>query len=503
MIKLKEKYETLLERVKEIQIIGQIAMLVAWDTEVMMAKGSLEQRSNQQAFLAKLSHSKTTDPEIGKLLKEIKEDPNYESLSFIEKRNIYLIQREYDRETKLPPEFVVEYSKASVISIEKWKEAREENSFSSFQPHLEKMLELSKQYANYLNPDLHPYDVLLDIYEPGMTMEKYNEIFNPLKKATVELINKCKNATKQPEKTLVKRKVSLDIQEELSQNVMIILDYDLDRGRLDTSTHPFSSGSYDDVRITTRYNENEFTSSFFAVMHEAGHGCYEQNHAKELRYQPVGNYCSSGLHESQSRFYENIIGRSKSFWMFYLPKFKEITGDIFTDINYDDFLLSINRVEPSLIRVEADEVTYNLHIILRFELERDLFEDKIKITDLPQLWKNKMKEMLGITVETDSDGVLQDIHWSGGMFGYFPTYSLGNVYGAQFFAKLIQDIPDWNIQLEKGNVSVLTNWLKKNVQEKGNLYDPPELLKEVTGNYPSPQYLIDFLNKKYSEIYGF
>jgi carboxypeptidase Taq len=500
---LKEKYDELLSRMKEIQVIGEIAQLVGWDTEVMMAKGSVEQRSNQQAFIAKLSHSKITDPEIGNLLKEIQEDPNYNNMSYIEKRNIYLIQRDYDRETKLPPEFVAELTKATVISMETWKEARKENNFSLFQPHLEKMLELSKQYANYLNPDLHPYDVLLDLYEPGMTMERYNEIFNPLKEATVELISKYQNAERKPDKSLILRKVPLDIQDKLAQDAMALLDYDLNRGRLDTSAHPFSSGAYDDVRITTRYFEDNFAGSFFAVMHEAGHGCYEQNYDKELKYQPVGNFCSSGIHESQSRFYENVIGRSKSFWFYYLHKFKEVTGEIFADVDYENFLLAINRVEPSLIRVEADEVTYNLHIILRFELERDLFEDKIIVADLPQIWKDKMKETLGVTVETDSDGVMQDIHWSGGMFGYFPTYSMGNVYGAQFFAKLIQDIPDWSIQLEKGNVSVLTNWLKKNVQEKGNLYDPPELLKEVTGEYPSPQYLIDFLNKKYSEIYGF
>ncbi|MHA2357465.1 MAG: carboxypeptidase M32 [Candidatus Heimdallarchaeaceae archaeon] len=500
---MKEKYDELLSRMKEIQVIGEIAQLVGWDTEVMMAKGSVEQRSNQQAFIAKLSHSKITDPEIGNLLKEIQEDPNYNNMSYIEKRNIYLIQRDYDRETKLPPEFVAELTKATVISMETWKEARKENNFSLFQPHLEKMLELSKQYANYLNPDLHPYDVLLDLYEPGMTMERYNEIFNPLKEATVELISKYQNAERKPDKSLILRKVPLDIQDKLAQDAMALLDYDLNRGRLDTSAHPFSSGAYDDVRITTRYFEDNFAGSFFAVMHEAGHGCYEQNYDKELKYQPVGNFCSSGIHESQSRFYENVIGRSKSFWFYYLHKFKEVTGEIFADVDYENFLLAINRVEPSLIRVEADEVTYNLHIILRFELERDLFEDKIIVADLPQIWKDKMKETLGVTVETDSDGVMQDIHWSGGMFGYFPTYSMGNVYGAQFFAKLIQDIPDWSIQLEKGNVSVLTNWLKKNVQEKGNLYDPPELLKEVTGEYPSPQYLIDFLNKKYSEIYGF
>ncbi|MCG3219994.1 MAG: carboxypeptidase M32 [Candidatus Heimdallarchaeota archaeon] len=500
---MKEKYDELLRRFREVSVISQIAMLTGWDTEVMMPKGGIEQRGNQQAFLARLIHGKITDPEIGKLLQDIKNDSSFEKLSLLEKRNIYLIQRDYDKQTKLPADFVGEYTKVRVIAVEKWKEARRKNDFALFQPFLEKVFELTKEYTKYLNPDLPSYEVLLDDYEPGMSVESYNKIFDPLKEATVDLIEKCKTAAKQPDKTLILRKVPIDIQEKISGDLMSRISYDLDRGRLDTAAHPFTTGAYDDVRITTRYIEDDFTSSLFAVMHEGGHGCYEQNLPKELRYQPVGNYCSMGLHESQSRFYENTIGRSKSFWFYYLPKFKELTGSLFGDVEYDDFLHAINRVEPSLIRVEADEVTYNLHIILRFELERDLFEGKIEISDLPHLWKDKMKETLGIPVETDSDGVLQDIHWSGGSFGYFPTYSLGNLYAAQFFAKLVEDIPDWNVQLEKGNVQVLTDWMKKNVQEKGNFYDPPELVKEVTGEYPNPKYLIEFLNKKYSEIYGF
>ncbi len=499
---MKERYDILLEKTKEIQVIGQIAMLLGWDTEVMMPKGGVIQRSEQQAFIAKLAHGKLTDSEIGKLLKEIQEHPDYDKLSDIEKRNIYLIQREYDRQTKLPSDFVAEYTRASVISTEKWKEARSNNDFETFKPHLKIMFEMTQKYANYLNPDLPSYDVLLDLYEPGMNREKYNEIFNPLKEATVELIQKCQGSEIKPDYSLMTREVPLEIQKELANDVMKLLSYDLERGRLDVAAHPFTTGDYDDVRITTRYNINDFTSSLFAVMHEGGHGCYDQNLDKELHYQPVGNYCSMGIHESQSRFYENILGRSKSFWWFYLDRFKKLTGDIFADIQYDDFIRAINKVEPSLIRVEADEVTYNLHIILRFELERDMFDGKVNLDNLPEIWVTKMKDMLGVDVENVSDGVLQDIHWSGGSFGYFPTYTLGNVYGAQFFAKLIQDIPDWDTRLEKGEVNVLTDWISENVQKRGNLYDPPELVKIVTGEYPSPKYLIEFLQEKYSYLYG-
>ncbi len=500
---MKEKYDILLERTKEIQVIGQIGMLLGWDTETKMPKGGIMQRSEQQAFIARMAHGKQTSPEIGKLLKEIQENPDYEKLSEIEKRNIYLIQKSYDRETKIPADFVAEYTRAAVISTEKWKEAREKNDFEIFKPHLKTMFEKAQKFANYLNPDLPPYEVLLDAYEPEMNVEKYNSIFIPLKEATVELIQKCQSSSVKPDYSLMTREVPKEIQEKLANDVLKLLNYDLERGRLDEAAHPFTTGDYDDVRITTRYNLNDFTSSLFAVMHEGGHGCYDQNQDRDLHYQPVGNYCSMGVHESQSRFYENIIGRSKSFWLFYLDKFKEITGDIFADIDYEDFIRAINKVQPSLIRVEADEVTYNLHIILRFELERDLFEGRVSIDELPEVWVKKMKEMLDIDVPTVTDGVLQDIHWSGGSFGYFPTYTLGNVYGAQFFAKLTKDIPDWNIKLEKGEVNILTDWVTENVQKKGNLYDPPELVKEVTGEYPTPKYLIEFLQEKYSYLYGF
>ena len=503
MMQMKEKYGQLLAIYKEIQVVEQISMLLGWDQEVLMPKKGLIQRSEQQGYLAGLNHKVSTDPKIGELLKVIKEHEDYDKLSEIEKRNIYLIQREYNKAIKLPEDFVVEYTKTTVIAVEAWKEARAENDFSKFQPSLEKVFEMAKRYANYINPDIPPYEVLLDEFEPGMSSEKYTEIFTPLKEATVDLIRKCKEAPTQPDTSLIYRKVPLDIQDKLSKDLVSLINFSMEKGRIDVSTHPFTTGAYDDVRITTRYQEDDFTSSFFSVMHEGGHGCYEQNQAEEWKNQPVGKYCSLGLHESQSRFYENTLGRSKSFWFYYLDRFKKLTGDIFSDVQYAGFIRAINAVEPSMIRVEADEVTYNLHIILRFEIERDLFAGKIEIKDLPRIWKDRMKDMLGIEVKKDSDGVLQDIHWSGGTFGYFPTYSLGNVYAAQFFNKLTKDIPEWNVKLESGDVSSILDWMKTNIQEKGNLYDAPELIKIVTGEHPSPQYLIDFLKEKYAVLYGF
>ncbi len=500
---MKEKYKELMSKAQEIQVIEEISSLMGWDTLVMLPEGSVEQRGNQMAYISKLAHLKSIDPLIGIIIKEILEHPEYEKISETEKRNIYLVKREYDKKTKLPTDFVAEFTKQSVITHEIWKNARKNNDFATYLPFLEKMIEFGKKYAHYLNPDLSPYDVMLDFFEPGMSVESYTRIFTPLKVATVELIKKCQNASNKPDETIIHRHCPTEIQKKISDDIIPLIGYDLKRGRLDIAAHPFTTGSYDDVRITTRYLENHFTSSLFATMHEAGHGCYDQNQKKEWRYQPIGNYCSMGIHESSSRFYENIIGRSESFWKFYFSRFKEITGTIFEDVTYEQFIFAINSVKSSAIRVEADEVTYNLHIILRFEIEKDLIEGNIEVADLPKVWNEKMREMLGYDVQDDAEGVMQDVHWSGGMVGYFPTYSMGNIFGAQFFAKLKKDIPNWKEELENGNIEIVTNWFKENIHEKGNMYDPSELLKGVTGEEPTPKYLIDYLNEKYSKLYNF
>ena len=499
---MKEKYEQLLSIFRELQIIEQISMLLGWDNQVVMPPKGVEQRGDQMAFISKLQHERATDPQIGELLREIKESSEYENFTYEEKRNIYLMQREYDRVTKIPPEFIAEFTKQQVITHEIWKKARQENNYEEYKPYLKKILDMGKQFANYLNPDLHPYDVMLDYFEPGMNREKYNRIFTPLKEALVPLIKKCLESNKQPKIEILNRNCPIEIQKKLSLDVIPLINYDLERGRLDEAAHPFTTGNYDDVRITTRYLENYFPSSFFATMHESGHACYDQNLKKEWRYQPIGNYCSMGIHEANSRFYENIIGRSIEFWKFYFNRFKEITGTLFEDVELDDFVHAINNVQPSAIRVEADELTYNLHIILRYELERDLMEGKVTVDELPEVWNQKMKELLDYEVKNDAEGVLQDIHWSSGMVGYFPTYSMGNIYGAQFLHKLSKDIPNWREEVEKGNIKIMTDWMKKNVQEKGNLYDPAELVKEVTGEEPNPEYLVKYLTEKYSKLFN-
>jgi carboxypeptidase Taq len=300
--------------------------------------------------------------------------------------------------------------------------------------------------------------------------------------------------------------VQVETQCQISQLITQTLGYDtaspLANGRIDETEHPFTSGSYQDVRITTHYYVNDYANSVFSVLHESGHALYELNVNPEWRYQPVGGVCSYGIHESQSRFYENIIGRSKEFWTVFLPKLQK-TAPALAGIGLDDFIHAVNRVERSKIRIESDEVTYNLHIIIRYELERDLFAGKISIDELPQVWNEKYADYMGVKIENDSEGVMQDTHWSSGLYGYFPSYALGNIYSGQITVALTEALPNWRSQLALGNLTEVNNWLHQNIHRPSDLYDPEDLIKKATGKNLDPQPFLQYLQAKYGELYGF
>jgi carboxypeptidase Taq len=336
-----------------------------------------------------------------------------------------------------------------------------------------------------------------------MTSEIVSKLFDELKAGLISIIEKCTVSPYQPDKTVIKKKFPKKLQEKLSEDVARTLHYDLDRGSIDETVHPFTAGYYNDVRITTSYDEDNFSESFYTVIHECGHAIYEQNLDPKFIYQPVGSYCSLGIHESQSRIIENIIGRSPEFLAFYLPKLKKISNDIFSDIEPDEFIRAINKVQPSKIRWSADEVTYCLHVIIRFEIEQDLLTGIITINDLPKVWNAKYKEYLGVDIENDSEGVMQDSHWANGSFGYFPGYALGNIYNAQMLNTLKKDIPSFAELLKEGDLKPIINWLVEKVHRPSNLYDPPELMKRITGEEISPKYFIKYLEEKYSKIYRF
>lgn len=507
---LVSSYKKLMEKVKQMFILNSAASIVHWDMETKMPPKGIKLRSEQLALLSRIGHKMSTDPEIGNLLEKIMKHPEYDGLSELQKRNLYLVKKHYDEQTKLPEELVAETAKQQAITVDVWKKAKAAKDFSMFKPELEKMVDLRKEAAEILmkvKETATPYDALIDIFEPKTSAETITRVFNELKEGLVLLIRKCEAAPKQPDVSILKRRVPIDTQREISKSLADFIGYDIESkqagGRIDETEHPFTTGYYDDVRITTHYYEENFASSVFSTLHEGGHAMYEQNLNPEWIFQPVGTGCSMGFHESQSRFVENIIGRSREFWIYYLPKLKELTGGILSDVDLDTFVRAINRVKPSKIRIEADEVTYCLHIIIRFDLERDLFADKITVEELPEIWNQKYKEYLGVDIENDSEGVMQDTHWASGLYGYFPSYALGNIYSGQILAVMERDLPDWRNQIAKGNFHNIKQWLAKNVHSYGDLYDPADLIKKIAGEEISVKPYINYLNEKYSMLYGF
>lgn len=507
---LTSAYDELMAKAKEITILQTAESIIHWDMETKMPPKGIKLRSQQLALLSRIEHRMTTNPEIETLLSKTEKHPDYDTLSELQKRNVYLIKKQYDEQTKLPEELVVETAKQQAIAIDVWKKAKAAKNFSMFKPELEKLLTLKKKAAEILmqvKATATPYDALIDIYESKMTTEKIARIFEELKKGLVSIISKCTNASKQPDTSFLKRNVSLDVQQKISSELAKFMGYDVKSpkagGRIDETEHPFTTGYFDDVRITTHYYKDNLASSLFSVLHEGGHAIYEQNLKPEWIYQPIGTGCSSGVHESQSRFVENIIGRSREFWVYFFPKLNELTGNAFSDLALDDFVRAINHVRPSKIRVEADEVTYCLHVIIRFEIERQLIAGEIRVADLPEVWNRKYKEYLGVDIKNDSEGVMQDTHWAAGLFGYFPTYALGNIYSGQILISLERDMPKWRHQIEEGNFNDIKKWLVQNVYQYGNLYDPAVLIKKTTGVEINVKPYLEYLNTKCSWIYGY
>jgi len=503
-------YKKLLEKTQSLVTLSSAASILHWDMETMMPPKGIKIRSLQLAMLSRIGHKMSTDPEIGRLLKQTMNHADYSSLDRVHKRNLYLIKKSYDEQTKLPEELVVETSKQQVVTINTWKKAKAAKDFAKFKPELEKLFKLKKQAAEILmkvKQTATPYDALIDIFEPKMSTEAISKVFKELREGLVSLLRKCETSTKQPDTSLLERKVPIETQQKIGKLLAEFLGYDVTSsksgGRIDETEHPFTTGYYDDVRITTHYYSNKFASSIFSILHETGHALYEQNLKSEWMFQPVGDACSMGFHESQSRFVENIVGRSREFWTYFLPKLKKLAGNTLSNVTIDDFIHAINHVQPSKIRVEADEVTYGLHVIIRFNIERDLFADKITIDELPQIWNENYSKYLDVTVENDTEGVMQDTHWASGLYGYFPSYALGNIYSGQILAKMENDLYGWQDQIARGDFRNVKEWLVKNVHSYGDIYSPPELIKLIAGKELTVEPYLNYLHKKYSRLYEF
>jgi carboxypeptidase Taq len=495
-------YAELIRRTKEAAILGSCAAVLGWDERTYMPHEGSAFRGDQMALLARLTHEMTTDPKIGECLSTVEgasliDDPHSPAAI-----NVREIRRTYDRAVKLPRDLVEEIARVTTRAQQVWQEARAANDFPAFRPWLEQIVALKRREADAVGYKEHPYDALLDEYEPGVTAAEVRNVFAALSAELVPLIAAIGNSRRRPRRDILERDYPVEAQQTFARQAAEAIGFDFRAGRLDVTTHPFCSGiGPGDCRITTRYNPRFFNEAFFGVLHEAGHGIYDQGLVAEHFGTPLGTYCSLGIHESQSRLWENQVGRGRPFWQHFYPKAQAAFPAALKDVSLDEFHFAINEARPSLIRVEADEATYNLHIILRFELELDLLAGNLKPADLPGAWNDKFKTMFGLTPPDDRRGCLQDIHWSMGGIGYFPTYTLGNVYAAQLIAAARAQLPDLDGDFARGEFGRLKRWLNDNVHRPGRSYRSDELCRRVTGDGLRHGPLMDYLRDKYGQLY--
>ena len=493
-------YDELLERLKDIDLVNQIGGLLGWDQEVLMPPKAAKLRAEQLSWISRTGHEKLTDSRIGELLEILEKDNN---LNEIQRGNVRLARDSYNKATKLPTDFVAEMAMHKSKSQISWTEARAKNDFSIFRNDLAKMVEMSRKKADYLGFQEVRYDALLDLYESGLTVSKVDPLFAGLRENVAPLVKKVIENGKKPEMSWVhENNWSKEGQEKLSQSISESIGFDFEAGRRDASTHPFCGGpNPDDVRWTTRYDESDPFGSLYGSLHETGHGLYEQGRPRNLDFQPAGSANGLGVHESQSRLWENQVGRSKEFCEWALPTWKKYFPEQMKNVSADELWRSVNFVEPSLIRVEADEATYNLHIMIRYEIEKRLIAGEIEVDDLPDVWDDMYEEYLGIRAPNRTLGVLQDIHWSFGAFGYFPTYTLGNLYSAQLLTAARKDLTNHDEDIRTGNFTPLLEWMRRNIHSRGSIITPAELVEEATGRPPSPNDFVEYLKQKVEKLY--
>ncbi len=501
--KYRDTYRQLCDQARAARMIETIGHLLDWDERTQLPPAAGAYRADQIAYIVGLHHQKQTDPRVGHGLAELVDSPLAADPYSDSGAIIRLLKRDYDKKTRLPQKLVEELARTSVLGQQTWVTARRDNDFASFRPQLEKIIDLKRQEAAALGYDQTPYDPLLDDFEPGEATANVARVLTDLRDALVPLVQAIAASSLRPDVSILAREYPLDAQEAFGRKIATTIGFDFQRGRLDRSVHPFCTGlGPGDVRLTTRYKLHDFGEAFYSILHEAGHGIYDQGLPREHYGLPIGHDVSMGIHESQSRMWENEVARSRPFWEHVLPLAQAAFPAALADVRVGSFYAAVNEVRPSLVRVEADEVTYNLHILIRFELELALIEDRLQVADLPAAWNEKYEHYLGITPPNDTDGVLQDIHWSAALFGYFPTYALGNLYAAQFFAQARADLGDLDGQFRRGEFSPLREWLRENIHQHGRRYSPAELAERITGQPLSHQALMEHLTGKFGELYG-
>ncbi len=491
---IEQKFKNLLkEQASYEEAIG----LMAWDLRTKAPKKAVDQRSEVIGVLSQKVHEIQTSEKMKEYLDTLTDA----STDSIIQKAVEEARESYERTVKIPAEEYKAYVTLQSKAESMWAEAKGSNDFKGFQPYLEELVSYNRLFADYWGYDNHKYDALLHNYEPGVTVEVLDQVFPKVRKALTGLLEQIKQASDQPDPSLLKGHFPKDKQEAFSHEILKRMGYNFEAGRLDETVHPFAIGlNSNDVRVTTKYDEKDFRTAVFGTIHEGGHALYEQNIDPALAFTPLDTGTSMGIHESQSLFWENFVARSKPFWQNHYELFKRHAPDRFSSTSLEDFYRAVNEVKPSMIRIEADELTYSLHIMIRYELEKALIGGEIEVKDLPGLWNEKMQEYLGITPQNDSEGVLQDIHWSGGDFGYFPSYSLGYMYAAQLHHTMKQEI-SFNDVIQKGDFKQIQLWLTERIHKFGKMKKPLEMINDVTGEGLNPDYLIAYLTNKYQDIY--
>ena len=499
---MENKLNELNEIMAEVMDLYMANSVMAWDQETYMPDGGADARGHAMATVGKMAHQRFTDDKVGKLLEELTPFADELAPDSNEARLIKFTKREFDKMTKVPAEMVAEQARITSAAKIAWRDARGQDNYKLFQPHLAKVIDWVRRYAELFDYE-HIYDPLLDRYEPGMKTTEVKAIFDAIRPQQIALIEQI-TAKPEVDDSVLFLHYPEEIQLQVGREVITAYGYDWHRGRQDKVHHPFMQTlGYGDNRITYRVDENFFNPYLFAIMHEAGHAMYEQGITEDLARTLLYDGTSMAIHESQSRMWENLVGRSKPFWQWYYPKLQEYFPSQLGNVEMDIFYKAVNKVKPSFIRVEADEATYNLHIMLRLGLEIEMLEGSISLDDLPEIWKSRFEEYLGIVPPSDADGVLQDIHWSMGHYGYFSTYALGNLVSVQLWDRMKEDHPDIEEQISKGQFKNLFDWMNEKIYQHGSKYEPKELIKRVTGQDMDGQPYIAYLEKKFGEIYEF
>lgn len=500
---MKEQLTELKTKLAEVDDLSKAASILGWDQQAYMPPGGAPARASQLATLSRLAHEKFTDERVGRLLYELSKatrdlpyDDDTASL-------VRVLKRDYEKAARLPSTFVAELAEASGLGTTAWAQARAANDWHGFESHLQHMIDLKRREAEYVGYHDKVYDGLLDGYEPDMKTTQVAEMFDSVRRELVPLVRAISENADRVDDSAVYRSYDPDKQWELAHEALRVIGYDFERGRMDRVPHPFcTTFSNHDVRVTNRVLPNFFNSAFFGALHEGGHALYELGSPDRFERTGLNGGTSLGVHESQSRMWENMVGRSRAFWQFFFPRFKRTFRKNAADLDPEKMYRAVSRVQPSYIRVEADEVTYSLHVMLRFEAENLLLEDKLKVSEMPSWWDEAMSSYLGVTPPDVAHGVLQDVHWSLGYYGYFPTYSLGTFFSAQLFEKAREQLGDLDEQFSRGEFSPLREWLTENIYQHARKYTLNELAVRITGEPLQTRSYIAYLKKKYSEIYG-